>query len=205
MPIRRLAIYNAFGSQSDLQGQRVRAYLALITARRVLPLWQAAFPSDDMPERMLALAEAVIRGTVDTQVAAREMAEAWYHNPQSGDSGEYALWHTYCAGEAALNAVSEALSKNPLADRIQDYTSATNKDPTYIKDAETITDDDLVYGVTDAASSAATAYAGRIDGGDGYLIDSPSHPEKRREFWEWWLTEAIPQAWELAAEETGAP
>jgi|GEM_PF-980021 len=201
MPIERLAIYDAFGFRSNLQEQRVRAYLALITAQRVLPLWQVAFPSDDMPKRMLVLAEGVLRRTVDTEVAAREMADAWYHHPQSGDSEEYVLWHIYCAGEAALNAVSEALGKNPLAERIQDYTSANHKDPIYIKDAETITDNDLVYGVADTASSAAIAYAGRIDGGDGYLIDSPSDPEKRREFWEWWLTEAIPQAWELAAEQ----
>jgi hypothetical protein len=27
-------------------------------------------------------------------------------------------------------------------------------------------------------------------------------PQKRLEFWEWWLTEAIPQAWELAQQST---
>jgi len=42
----------------------------------------------------------------------------------------------------------------------------------------------------DSSFFAAAAYAG------GAVWDSDSDSLKRREFWEWWLNEAVPMAWD---------
>lgn len=56
-----------------------------------------------------------------------------------------------------------------------------------------IFDDIISYHRVDFASEAVKAYTCVSDDSTTYF-----DPAKRVEFWKWWLTEAIPQAWQLA-------
>ena len=77
IPIWRRDIYKAFCPAGDPRSQATRGWLAVITARRVLPVWQQARPNDNMPFLLLNIAEGVLGGTSDTDAARDKAGEAW--------------------------------------------------------------------------------------------------------------------------------
>lgn len=58
---------------------------------------------------------------------------------------------------------------------------------------EQTTEDNIDPWSSDAARDAAAAYAGPV-------WEPSSDREKRREFWTWWLREAVPAAWRAVSE-----
>jgi hypothetical protein len=191
MPVRRLPIYQALQAASvPGTSDRVRGWLALLAARRVLPLWQRAMPlyEDDDPdergveanklaEHFLARAEGVIRGTVDRDVARKEDSDYWYvvgnielEIFEAREETDGPFFYAFFALDAAYKALHEALGYEQLG-RLKGWETRF---------------------ACDAASSAVIAASGGGDVVEGPPID----PQKRLEFWEWWLTSAIPAAWE---------
>jgi hypothetical protein len=198
MPVRRLPIYQALQTASAPgTSDRVRGWLALLAARRVLPQWQRAMPlyEDDDPdergveanklaEHFLTRAESVLRRTVDLNVARKEDGDYWYvvGNIEEEifdwrEETDGPLFYAFFALDAAYKALHEALGYEQLG---------------RLKGWETRTDDTLPRFAGDAAASAVIAASG---GGD-VVAGPPIDPQKRLEFWEWWLTSAIPAAWE---------
>lgn len=173
-PFFRKAIYDAIGSQRQGRAYRVRTRLNLYAAEHVLPVWQQEMSTDTTILRMLDLIRKLLDGAIDVDTARKSAGEAYEWHEKLGSHPEIGA-RAYCAAAAAIQAVFEATGRDPL-----EYTPPADA-----------ADFEVDYGPdfwsTDAASFAAAAYAGRL----GYP-DSDSL--QRRGFWQWWLTEAIPQA-----------
>jgi len=148
-------------------GYRRRVLLDVLAAQRALPVWERAHPGDRRPQRMLLLANGVVRGTVDRATAEREMSNFLVDvgsetNPQDPGPGY--------AGTAAASVVSTA-----RVDRHHDDFAAAESDADLDADAWP----------TDFLASEAAA-----------LATSPEeNAEDRRAFWQWFLTEAVPNAY----------
>lgn len=228
-PMERVEIYKSFGpSHHSLNRSKERAtfgnpkglpkrlhlstadltfgWLAIITSRKVLPIWLEAYPDENednkkdqydflgnKPTEMLKAAEGVLRGTVDADEAFGQVCGKFY-------DGLGALEYTttekvYCACAASYDTLEVIL----------DGIDGLRLEGTRFA----ITDEEIRYGQRDFAAMAVRAYISIDKNEPGvwskgkYKCTSSYDPltldcEKRLEFWEWWLTDAIPQAWELA-------
>jgi hypothetical protein len=188
---RRFALYKALGSPDPQPSilNPFRGWLGVLTAKYVLPIWHQALPiwedippdlPDDnrLPDQLITTAEGVLSGTISLEVAQKEAGDQWYVVGNIGD--EFSAYRddkpvtVYFACDAALKALCEALNQEFLGK---------------LRNWEKYTDDNLPDFVRDSASSAVVAYAGNNESGEVNI-------DKRQEFWEWWLSEAMPLAWE---------
>ena len=198
---RRGQIYAALGPLTEDIGRKARGWLAVNTARRVLPTFQAAFPDDTLPQRLLDMAVSVLQGRGD-EAAADELQE-WGYNA-SGNAWGYdeaeVPWNADMAGSAAYHALKEARGQPPLQylDRVFKLGVVAWSSGKPVMEYPTpqpatrFTDEDLCQNdASDTAAVAAVAFACEAGG-------PTCDPDKLREFWTWWLMEAIPEAWETA-------
>jgi hypothetical protein len=186
----RRAIYNAFGAVETGNAEQARVRLAVMTARHVLPVWQHVWPSDSLPQFALRTADDVLQGRVDAQTVEVEVSDASevledLRNTREGQVHLDALF----AGQAAISALAKAFKlcsvvSAHLAARINDYNSYIAAEEIDILSWKIL----WVEENNDTALWAAAAFAGGIS-------DIRPDPAKQRAFWEWWLTEAIPIAW----------
>lgn len=174
-PLDRKLIYEAIASAPS--GDQVRAWLDVITAEHVLPIWLDARPSDLLPQFVLKEAKDFLQSN-KAQVAVRaKAAEMGDHleklvdwaNEQAKE--RYRVWY---AGEATAEAAHLATD----GERWTESWPIING---------TLTDEWLDALYSDTAKWASFAYAGRA-------TDSNFEPQKRLQFWAFWLTEAIPEA-----------
>ncbi|RUT04272.1 hypothetical protein DSM106972_045000 [Dulcicalothrix desertica PCC 7102] len=174
----RHAIWAAFGD--DEYGHRRRAMLALKTVRHVLPIWNKKFPYDDRPGYILNLAEKTLAGTISVEVAENESERLWREMQQLGYGGHGMVFTVGCAAVAALDTAI---------------------------DDETFDPDDIDFNLTDNEDTegndssffAACAYA---DGAVWKTVSGEQNPIKRLEFWNWWLTQAVPAAWSAVEDDS---
>lgn len=171
-PIYRRKIYSALISDSDLGNSQAYEKLAILTARHVLPIWQTAWPHNRMPEHLLETAERIVFRLSDREVAKEQAIEASDFLGNFGKNLDPSFENAFFSGAAALRALEEILSKNPFDGALID---------------DDTTDSDLDPWCSDTALYAASAYAGPV-------WEKGSDTVKRREFWNWWLTDAIPTA-----------
>jgi hypothetical protein len=193
LPVERQKVYDYLGDLDDISARRRRGRLALLAAHYVGPIWRHERPHDDRFDRLLALASSTLRGTTDAQAVREEQEKAWnwiahvrpvppdaivfefddelrdMRDPQDTISASATLVY-----QTALEAVVVALGE----DRFK-YCLITDHD----------TDYDLEVWYRDAAACAAMALAGQDQ-----LLDPDN--VRRLEFWTWWLTEAVPEAWQ---------
>jgi hypothetical protein len=183
----RQAIGRACGPHRDsglpgsVAAHRRRARLAILTVRRVLPLWEACFPGDERSRRILEMAEGVLRGEILPEDADENAARFWDDldalQPEFGpEKAPMALAVGYAAASALVAAYGEAWDDLDVEEI--DYESVDSRD----------------FTCNDTAFYASIAYAG----GPVWEILARVSPdaERRRAFWTWWLTEAVPLAWE---------
>jgi len=135
-------------------------------------------------EQLLSLAEVALRDEVQREVVQKEFEAAFAQLEALGTiRGEPSPEEisAFFAVSAAVSALGNCSHKRePLFGRELDVDSANH---------------DLDPYEYDTAGWAAVAYA------HGYgNWDLPLDPEKSKEFWEWWLLEAIPQSWQVASE-----
>jgi len=176
----RHAIYAKLGPRLEVSrnnaGHKRRTVLAFLTVQHVLPLWEKARPHDDTPHQILAKVEQVMSsweaGSLDLQSVQREAGEFWTYmdNVALESSGKDVVEVGYAAVEALHTAVAD-----------EEF------DPSAID--YNLTDEDVDAYEHDAAFAATVNYAG------GATWEPDSDATKRREFWSWWLTSAIPAAW----------
>jgi hypothetical protein len=200
LPVNRLPIYAALepAAGQDVRIQLVRGRLAIATARYVFPIWQQALPimgdtkpaidwrdwvqryplTDALPEWMLQQAEAVLHDTVDIETVCEDSGDLWYVLSNFYD--EIVEGYTDAPEEAwfACKAAYQALSE------VTGGLEPLEIDPSL---PPPVTDDDVEN--LDGAGAAMHAFA-------GVGLADPGRATRRRTFWEWWLMEAIPAAWD---------
>ncbi len=210
----RQRIYNALGSRTSSVSNLARGWLAVLAARRVLPIFTRSFPDMPLPQKLLDTAVKVLNGEVDDKVVISLLNQG-YHvggNCWGYDEEDMSIGIDL-AGAATYHALKEARGTEPLKN-LHQYLSlgtvTTSQDSDLVVSEVTVaenpisvrgdewTDEQLCQiDAADTAAVAAMAYASHEHG-------NKYDPQKLEEFWEWWLTEAIPQAWELATEHTDA-
>jgi hypothetical protein len=203
-PRRRRQIYESLARSSEPATQQAQRWLAVLAAKRVLPLFERLFPDDDLPREILDAAVGVLQGSVDDARTA-ELEDEGYH--ASGNAWGYEeldeiTWPASLAADAAYHALKEARGFQPLK-HLEQYhmdgtvTSPSQEDEAFTAEPEpsrgdTWLDEDICTGNdTDTAAAAAVASSCRED---GPVCD----PAKLRVFWTWWLEDAVPTAIEAA-------
>jgi hypothetical protein len=189
----RRAVWTCLGDRlTDEQrpaGYFRRVHLALASARKVLPIWEQHFPQEDMPHFALSMAEAVRDGKRSPESVGGIGARYWGQIDQKiCEYSQYQAQHqkdlsdvlnALQAGISAIQALGTAIGDELFSPGDMDYS---------------VKDDAVDPYETDAAWCAACVYA------HGSRWDQASDAERRREFWEWWLTEAVLRAWKSVSE-----
>jgi hypothetical protein len=178
VPIHRQALYNLINLNDSLHERRSFKWLAIVTARYTLSIWQNTKLDNRSPEYLIKMAEGILNGKGSIDAANIEADKAWeqieklgtINNDRSINNRSFYVYVT------AFEALMEVLGRDPFQDIVIDESS---------------TDFDLDPWSSDTALWAVAAYAGQIG-------DLDSDTSKRQEFWEWWLQEAIPTAWNLS-------
>lgn len=170
LPIYRRQIYDILNNEPITRGLRVYEKLAILTVEHVLPLWQDAVLTDILPKLVLEADRQHLQGTLDLDSATQVAGNVWEKLERYGRTSDrlipsYALG----AGQVAVEALFATLGRPPF-------------DNVPIDENHT---DDLDPWCSEPALWAAIAYAGG-------LWEKDSDADKRREFWDWWLTKAIP-------------
>lgn len=158
------------GTTPDNTGHKRRTMLALFTVQHVLPLWEKARPDDDTPRNLLAKVEQILAGMY--QSTEEEFGRFWSY--MDGVAAETQGLPPVGVGYAAASALYTAVADEEFDPSAIDYN---------------LTDEDVDPYEHDTVFAAAGDYAG----GPTWVPNSDA--TKRREFWHWWLSEAIPAAW----------
>lgn len=167
-PLYRRDLYDDLRRLGLLWTVNLCGSLAVKTARKVLPLWEAQ-SEINLPEQLLDLADVVLQDNSRQDEARTEVQRIWNRLGEMQEDYGIGLQANF-VGLAAALALFEALGTDPFEDIPLD--KATR-------------DTDLDVSSSDTALLAVSAYAGP-------LWDPTSNPLRRREFWIWWLTDAIP-------------
>lgn len=172
-PFHRKVIYNSLDITKLPKG-RVKAHLDLITTRYVLPKWFQIWPNDLLPKTLMMEAESILYTSHLLQNI--EMEKTWNEIiKRSGEPKELENEAAMFVLIASYKTLETALGIDLWEDVTIDESTLDDLDPEYLDVAKCAAD-----------SYSQPGWSERFDG------------EKRRMFWEWWLNEAIPQAWETA-------
>jgi len=173
----RLAIWKLLGSYSDRDtkaptiGDLRRAELALIAAADLIHIWNSTFdkPDFDLLIEMcfMHLSKRSMAQEIDQK--RRELAE-YLQDIEFGEDQMPAFF----SAESVLAAATLILGSRTF----DPYAIEPNTE-----------DEELDSDRWDSAYFAAAAFAGGLPG------DPQSSATKRKEFWQWYLTEAVPEAW----------
>ena len=167
-PVYRRVIYAIMGHSDPASP---RGWLALFTAQRVAGLWQAAGRRLLLGDPLGAV-EAVLRGRL-SPFAGRQVAQDAWRQLVVAQPTQTADARALDAAQAVIQALREVLGADPFH-----AVSLRN----------TASDEVLDPAASDTARYAAAAYSGRLG-------DRGSDAQRRGEFWQWWLYEAVPLAW----------
>ena len=153
-------------------GRRRRGALAILCGRYVLPIWEAACPNDRRPHDILQAAHLYLQhqGNEPTLRAMKGRLETHVDNLLSRT--EHAS-DAYAAASAA-RAASTALHDETFGEGT----------------GEEDTDVDLDPYQWDASFYASMAVS------KGAPWDKNTSGGRRRQFWRWYLEQAVPESWE---------
>jgi hypothetical protein len=253
----RRAIFQSFGALGNLEQRasaalsetdRAYAWLGVITARKVLPIWQAAriklaasaaenrgiieeeFDKQYsyIPQKMLELAEGYLRGTLSYQEAKVDLCTRFYYGIIGIDrittKNIYcAMYASYATLEATIAGI-ESLNNDFAGYALTAYAATDENEPgLWIEDNlkrnqdkmdEWLASDDAPTDIKEAFAQLADVKLEDIFPSDlaktlhehkaehirkaNAFIPLKYDVERELEFWQWWLTVAIEQAWELA-------
>jgi len=170
----RQAIWAALSLENE-SGHLRRTTLAILASQYVLPIWNSVC-QDNTPTRVLTVAEQVLNGTLDIQLARTYKNEVWTRLENKASTPE----HQSLEQQKLINVELSALAalNSALYDEEFDLNNL-NYD---------LTDADVDAYESDSSFWAASAYA------DGPIWEQTSSATKRLEFWEWWLTTAVSEA-----------
>jgi hypothetical protein len=197
-PKRRQALYAALAGAPDPAVRAAPAWLAVLAAQHVLPLFQARCPDDELPPALLATARGVLEGRVDTATAGEMEAQGYRASRNAwGYEEDELAWPVGLAADAAYQALKEARGHRPLTqfgleavlrrgtvalqsrDRPPDTTAAPTPAGPEVHDE--------VLCQMDNSDTAAIAAVAAASSEFGPTCD----PERLLAFWTWWLQEAL--------------
>jgi hypothetical protein len=203
----RRAIYKTFGDYEVNEVRKARNWLAILTAQKVLPIFTTLVPWEPLPLLLLSAA---------LKIVLREHDEAWEWEDEDMEStlrvhdlayhafGNTVAWDPFVerffrnaeyAGFASYKALGEVLGNEDPFEHIGHF--SRSKDGAYGAfgkrsgedwiGGEEFADVDMAHlaAVGDTAATAAIGYSCSEDSRE-------CDPKKLREFWEWWLIDAIP-------------
>ncbi len=134
--------------------------------------------------RMIEIADGVLNHSISKEYANEVMSVSFHPSIGAFALGGGLTEKGYLALLAAYNALCETLDTVPLKSEGSDGIESTRQWEDHRLTA-------AGSNIDDAAVDAAFAFAGDNENHD-YDI------KKLKAFWEWWLTEAIPKAWQYA-------
>ncbi|WP_168733519.1 hypothetical protein [Deinococcus sp. Arct2-2] len=198
----RRAFYADLGSEAG--GRRVKGWLAILSAQRVLPLVLSATPWEPQPLQDLDAAVRFLRGWTypihdEPGFTPERVSLASYDSGEGGydfftdESRADVLRAAVAAGKALLEASSD---RDPFGGASNIHQHGESLTFSSVKQAdEDIEGDDEMFSVLiavgDAAGAAAVASACGPE-------TSSCDPERLAAFWTWWLDDALPLAFKLA-------
>lgn len=178
--IYRQAIWKALdfnGEVSSIElGHKRRIVLAIITASRVLDIWENIWWQDGTPHCLLGTTQLLLAKKIEQSQARAYRNKMWAKLENMASTPEYRGFEyqkAIAAGLSAISALSTALDDEAF-------------------DREGI-DEELTDADTDAYESDSSFWAAIASAGATW--EEKGDRRKRREFWQWWLTEAVNYAW----------
>jgi len=190
----------------------ILSWLAVISARYVLPLVNRVWPQISekgelvSPQQILEVAEKLLRKDITFDAAYEQFDEFYWSNEAVSKSATYDVACAFSSAYSALEFILYGLRSRPpfvngseiiggdifIFNALEAYNSIDRNSPGeyQVKESDVIIKDFLAFRIIENPPP-------------GYQFSNEPIPieydvQKRLEFWEWWLTEAIPQAWELA-------
>lgn len=152
-------------------GLKRRVKLATICVKKIIDIWNKVAANDKRPLEMLEVSEKYIEGSVDYEFVSKQLNN--FMNDLINLGSDESYFKAALVGFAATHTVSIALSD----ERLMVYGDDSDLDDDY--DPES----------WDTSYYTSLAYT------DNEPWDENSNVEKRREFWLWYITEAVPQAY----------
>lgn len=176
LPIRK-KIWRSFGSyQSNPDSDNItvglkrRTRLAILCVKKVISIWEKVADDDDRPLEMIDLAERYIEGSINYSYIYKR----W---------NDFVTDLIYLASDEAFLYAAEVVFASTKAVGI------VLKDEELIRyEKDTQLDENLDSFTWDASYFSAIAYSGSGPWDNTNI-------EKRREFWLWYINEAVPQAY----------
>jgi hypothetical protein len=198
-PAARQLLYHVLDPTAPLPVQsRVRSWLEYLTASYVLPFW-ATIRTDpqqvweeayDAPQQMVQAMTAILHQTADV-AQIRDQANHWLEVADfSGELPNSQFYPAWCVYDATLTALWHLLGGDFF-----ERASITHAQL------------EITDRYSDTANWAAIAYAGGLwqpdptqDQEYGRVVgvwdyDRDETRQRRLQFWEWWLQEALPTAY----------
>jgi hypothetical protein len=239
LPKQRLPIYDSIFYTLDSYSDEpfisiFWGCLAIVTARKVLPVWENEMPGDNLGQRILEISEGLLSGkltNLETQYERGSLQRAVGNSEQFVESGR---------ARAALKAIYSTLepesgyfpferfSKRQIEAGLPDELIADIGGDTaglavlaysgFVYDQETLwlleksfkekqaELDKLPRSKSSILFSIPASFLKKVfvrENFEGHFHrleqgpDNDFDPELRKEFWEWWLFEGIPKAWDL--------
>jgi hypothetical protein len=188
-PYYRLALYNKIRTYSENFAQKLLAHLQIITIAYLSPLWQEEMlgtPYQTMPELTLSLAEDLLDGKISPDCQTLD-----YLKKLEAQIQQY-YYQSSPVVSVRTKYIATALIQCLQTTDIYPFTDLNTPKGQYIIDANH--EDSLYLGMGgDIAATALIVTAGTLQANQW---SSAFDPQKSLAFWVWWLTKAIPQAWE---------
>lgn len=193
-PFHRNEVYAYLAEpQNTPDGWRRYGELDVLTARHVLPRWQQWRDhyrlGDNRAERLLAQSESMLHNSTAVAGLAEDAEHAWnwlmaeHLAPDAGERPPRPIFSAFAAIVQAAFTVSTINSNS--GERFQDAADTLASGPT-----EQDEDD------TDPWSADVALWAAAAIACPGLWPEAVEATE-RLSFWTWWLTEAVPAAWEV--------
>lgn len=166
---RLIDLVNRDSGNSSEMGRHARATLAIMCVEKAISIWEDVFPLDRMPHELCSSIRCYMSGQQSAKELQDRMGHAWTHGDNLAEQiASPAVYVIYAASQAA----SVALFDEHMA-----------------VSSDELHDDEIFDPYTqDCAYYIAAAVA------NGTPEEAASDPVLRRQFWEWYLHEAIPKA-----------
>lgn len=178
------------------------AWLAVLTTEHVLSIWdQVNFDrvpqsKDDpiiAPQHILQMAKDVLQHLIDYDLAFETFHNIFYYSSSRFES--YINYNVYCVYQSAYSSLEQILFGRNIERENYDAKDKIKLEGDFVTEAM------LAYSLIDNNEPGYwKLFYNNLSLLTGLEIDI----HKRQKFWEWWLTEAIPQAWELAEQSSAS-
>lgn len=177
LPLRRI-IWKTFGAfeikekyrASSTIGLKRRLKLATMCVEKVMNIWNEAFPNDKRPMRCIEVANEYVTGKTNYESIWNEMSH--FVTDLDNQGGEERYYLAVPVGRAAISVLDVAIKDESIL--------------VYGNDSRLDSDYDAYD--WDTSFCVAIAYSGSGPWDNTNI-------EKRREFWLWYINEAVPEAY----------